>query len=50
MKRHGFSGGQRTHGQSDRQRAPVPSAHHLILQEFLKDKEWQEEWEMTLFP
>ena len=45
VKRWGFKGGQRTRGQSDRLRAPVPLVQVLIQVEFLKERKWVEEWD-----
>lgn len=44
VKRYGFHGGPRTHGQSDRERAPEPLEQALLLEEYLKAKEWQDAW------
>jgi len=45
VKRHHFHGGPRTHGQSDRERAPVRSDKPQLRAVFIKVREWQEEWE-----
>ncbi len=44
VKKHHFKGGPRTHGQSDRERAPGSIGMTTTPEEYLREKKWQEGW------
>ncbi len=47
VKRWHFSGGPKTHGQSDRQRAPGSIGQGQLRDAFIRASTWQEEWEAS---
>ncbi len=47
VKRHNFRGGPRTHGQSDRERAPGSIGQTTTREEYTKANVWQGEWAAT---